>query len=135
MTIRGQRQYLCRAVDQDGDVIDILLQTRRDRHAAARFFRKLLKRSGRVPHCLGRAESLGADPIAPGRPVVARGRRRTWASQAVLHVLRSDYKLNQHAPPVGKIVVRINSHWVDAQRTVVQSAPVSKIGEVDRNFD
>ena len=52
VTIRGQRQYLWRAVDQDGDVIDILLQPRRDRHAAARFFRKLLKRSGRVPHRL-----------------------------------------------------------------------------------
>jgi transposase-like protein len=35
VTIRGQRQYLWRAVDQDGDVIDILLQPRRDRHAAA----------------------------------------------------------------------------------------------------
>ena len=52
VTIRGQRQYLWRAVDQDGEVIDILLQPRRDRHAAARFFRKLLKRSGRVPHRL-----------------------------------------------------------------------------------
>ena len=52
VTIRGQRQYLWRAVDQNGEVIDILFQPRRDRHAAARFFRKLLKRSGRVPHRL-----------------------------------------------------------------------------------
>jgi putative transposase len=52
VTIRGQRQYLWRAIDQDGDVIDILLQPRRDRHAAARFFRRLLKRSGRLPRCL-----------------------------------------------------------------------------------
>ena len=49
VTIRGRRQYLWRAVDQDGDVIDILVQSRRDRHAAARFFRKLLKRQGRGP--------------------------------------------------------------------------------------
>jgi putative transposase len=52
VTIRGQRQYVWRAVDQDGDVLDILLQPHRDSHAAARFFRKLLKGSGRVPHCL-----------------------------------------------------------------------------------
>src|SRR6476659_3657374 len=52
VTIRGQRQYLWRAVDQDGEVIDILLQPRRDRHAAARFLPKLLKRSGRGPHRL-----------------------------------------------------------------------------------
>ena len=49
VTLRGQRQYLWRAVDQDGDVIDILVQSRRDRHAAARFFRKLLKRQSRGP--------------------------------------------------------------------------------------
>ncbi len=52
VTIRGQRQYLWRAVDQDGDVIDILVRPRRDRHAAARFFRKLLKRQGRGPRRL-----------------------------------------------------------------------------------
>jgi putative transposase len=49
ITIRGQRYYLWRAVDQDGDVIDILVQRRRDRHAAKRFFRKLLKGQGAVP--------------------------------------------------------------------------------------
>ena len=43
VTIRGQRHYLWRAVDQDGDVIDILVQRRRNAHAAKRFFRKLLK--------------------------------------------------------------------------------------------
>ena len=50
--IQGRRQYLWRAVDQDGDVIDILVQSRRDRRAAARFFRKLLKAQGRVPQRL-----------------------------------------------------------------------------------
>ncbi len=49
VTIQGQRQYLWRAVDQDGDVIDILVQSRRDRRAAKRFFRKLLKGQGSVP--------------------------------------------------------------------------------------
>ena len=42
VTIRGRRQYLWRAVDQDGDVLDILVQPRRNRQAAARFFRRLL---------------------------------------------------------------------------------------------
>ncbi len=52
VTIQGQRQYLWRAVDQDGDVIDILVQSRRDRRAAKRFFRKLLKGQGNVPRRL-----------------------------------------------------------------------------------
>ncbi len=51
VNIQGRRQYLWRAVDQDGDVIDILVQSRRDRGAAARLFRKLLKTQGRVPLC------------------------------------------------------------------------------------
>ncbi len=48
--IQGQQQYLWRAVDQDGDVIEILVQSRRDGRAAKRFFRKLLrlKDKGRV---------------------------------------------------------------------------------------
>ncbi len=41
--IQGRQMYLWRAVDQDGDVLDILVQSRRDARAAKRFFRKLLK--------------------------------------------------------------------------------------------
>jgi putative transposase len=52
VTIRGRQEYLWRAVDEDGDVIDILVQSRRDRQAAARFFRKLLKGQGREPRRL-----------------------------------------------------------------------------------
>jgi len=52
--IRGRQQYLWRAVDEDGDVLDILVQSRRNRRAVKRFFRKLLKRQGcdcsYVPH-------------------------------------------------------------------------------------
>lgn len=43
VTIQGERQYLWRAVDQDGDMIDILVQRRRNKYAAVRFFRRLLK--------------------------------------------------------------------------------------------
>ena len=50
--IQGQQQYLWRAVDEDGDVIDILVQSRRNRRAAIRFFRKLLKGQGCVPRRL-----------------------------------------------------------------------------------
>jgi putative transposase len=49
VTIQGERQYLWRAVDQDGDAIDILVQRRRNQRAAERFFRHLLKSQGREP--------------------------------------------------------------------------------------
>ena len=47
--IDGQQQYLCRAVDQDGDVTDNLVQPRRDQCAAERFFRRLLRGQGKEP--------------------------------------------------------------------------------------
>jgi putative transposase len=41
-----------RAVDQDGFVLDVLVQSRRDKEAAKRLFRKLLKKQGRAPRVL-----------------------------------------------------------------------------------
>jgi putative transposase len=48
--INGRIHYLWRAVDQNGQVVDILVQTRRDRAAAERFFRHLIHRTHTVPH-------------------------------------------------------------------------------------
>ena len=50
--MQGRTQYLWRAVDEDGDVIDILVQPRRNRRAAIRFFHKLLNTQGALPRCL-----------------------------------------------------------------------------------
>ena len=52
MAINGRKQYLWRAVDQDGDLLNVLVQARRNRRAAVRFFRKILKNQGRLPHRL-----------------------------------------------------------------------------------
>ena len=46
VTVRGERRYLWRAVDQDGDVLGIQIQKRKDKKAAIRFFKKLMKRQG-----------------------------------------------------------------------------------------
>ncbi len=48
----GKRYYLWRAVDQDGETLDILVQTRPNTGAANRFFRKLLKGLRYVPNRL-----------------------------------------------------------------------------------
>ena len=47
--IQGVQHYLWRAVDQNGVVLDILVQARRDANAAKRFFRRLLKGLQYVP--------------------------------------------------------------------------------------
>src|SRR5215510_14428588 len=63
VTIRGKCHYLWRAVDQDGVVLDILVQKRRDQHAAKRFFRKLLKGLHYVPRLLV-TDQLGSYGVA-----------------------------------------------------------------------
>src|ERR687889_357132 len=52
LKINGVRHYLWRAVDQNGVVIDILVQAKRDRFAAIRFFRRLLRATGRKPRVI-----------------------------------------------------------------------------------
>ena len=49
--LQGLQQYLWRAVDEDGDV-DTLVQSRRNRRVATRFFRTLVKGQGREPRRL-----------------------------------------------------------------------------------
>ena len=60
--IRGKIQYLWRAVDQDGNVLDILVQSRRNAKAAKRFFPKLLKGLRYTPRVLvtDKLKSYGA---------------------------------------------------------------------------
>jgi putative transposase len=52
LTINGRVHYLWRAVDQDGDVLDILVQSQRDKGAAKKFFPRLLKGFRYVPHLI-----------------------------------------------------------------------------------
>src|ERR1700733_10390370 len=48
ISIAGKKQWLWRAVDQEGFVLDVLVQSRRDTKAAKRLFRMLLKNQGRA---------------------------------------------------------------------------------------
>jgi putative transposase len=52
LTMNGKQHYLWRAVDQNGHILDILVQSRRNRHAAKRFFRKLLNGLRYVPRVI-----------------------------------------------------------------------------------
>jgi len=52
LMIRGTKHWLWRAVDQDGVVLDVLVQKRRDKQAAKRPLRKLLKKQGRAPRVM-----------------------------------------------------------------------------------
>src|SRR5262245_34346364 len=70
LTIKGERHYLWRAVDQVGNVLDILVQRGRDKQAAKKFFRTLLKGLTYVPRVIvtDKLKSYGAAKreILPG---------------------------------------------------------------------
>src|ERR1700755_621501 len=50
--IAGKQMYLWRAVDHEGEVLDMLVQRRRDTRAALRLMRKLLRKQGFAPKLL-----------------------------------------------------------------------------------
>ena len=67
--INGRKHWLWRAVDAQGDVLDILVQSRRDKAAAKRFFRKLFRRWGELRVLITdklRSYAAAKSEIAPG---------------------------------------------------------------------
>ena len=52
VTIAGRQFWLWRAVDDEGEVLDLLVQRRRDKDAAVKLLRKLLKKQGFAPDVL-----------------------------------------------------------------------------------
>src|SRR6201994_1507666 len=63
--IAGVKHWLWRAVDQSGMVLDVLVQSRRDKQAAKRLLRKLLKRQCRAPRVMI-TDKLGSYSAAKG---------------------------------------------------------------------
>jgi putative transposase len=61
--INGTQHYLWRAVDQHGNVLDVLVQSRRNANAAKRFFRKMLKGLQCVPRVIV-TDKLGSYQVA-----------------------------------------------------------------------
>ncbi|WP_406409357.1 DDE-type integrase/transposase/recombinase [Streptomyces sp. NBC_01643] len=80
--VQARVEALWRAVDQDGNVLDILVQNRRDKAAARRFFRRLMKRACAVPRVIAtdklrsyralRRHALGGAPIPQGSQQLGR---------------------------------------------------------------
>jgi putative transposase len=62
VSINGKRLYLWRAVDSEGEVLDVLVQSRRNKRAALKLMRKLLKKQGFIPDAFvtGKLPSYGA---------------------------------------------------------------------------
>jgi putative transposase len=83
ITIAGEKHWLWRAVDQDGTVLDVLVQSRRDKRAAKRLLRELLKRQMRPPRVLI-TDKLASYPAAKQEliPGVEHRRRKGLNNRA-----------------------------------------------------
>jgi len=83
LTIKQERHYLWRAVDEDGAVLDILVQRHRDKKAAKKFFRKLLKGLTYVPRVI-LTDKLASDGAAKREilPSVAHRQHRYLNNRA-----------------------------------------------------
>src|SRR4051812_4922858 len=73
--IGGKKHWLWRAVDQDGIVLDVLVQSRRDKKAAKRLLRKLLKRQMRPPRVMV-TDKLASYSAAKGEVMLSVEHRR-----------------------------------------------------------
>ena len=116
VTINGKKHWLWRGVDQHGAVLDVLVQSRRNKHAAKRLMRKLLKKHGRAPRVLitdklksyaaetrilGSTSSIASTRVEqPGREL-APAHARTREGDAPLQVCATSAALRFDARPGG----------------------------------
>jgi transposase-like protein len=89
LKINGELRYLWRAIDQDGNVLDILVPNRRDQAPAGRFFRRLVKKTHAVPRVVvtDKLRSCGAThrEVMPSVPQALRDGAPVYGGARHLH--------------------------------------------------
>ena len=78
LKVDGRLVYLWRAVDAEGEVLDVLVQTRRNKRAALKLMRKLLKKYGFVPDKLVTVDLRSYAAAARDLGIAKRHERGRW---------------------------------------------------------
>ena len=103
VTINGKRMYLWRAVDCEGEVLDILVQSRRNKKAALRLMRKLLMKQGFVPDTIvtDKLPSYGAalKDLGLSRHHDFGGRKNNRAENSHLPVRQRERRMQRFKSP------------------------------------
>ncbi len=101
--INGKRMYLWRAVDSEGEVLDILVQGRRDKRAAQKLMRKLLKNQGFVPDAFvtDKLPSYGAalSDLGLSKRHDFGGRKNNRAENAHLPIRQRERRMQRFKSP------------------------------------
>jgi putative transposase len=103
VSIGGRRMYLWRAVDDEGEVLDVLVQAKRDKRAALKLMRKLLKKNGVAPQVwvTDRLPSYGAAlrPLGASRRHLTGGRLNNRAENSHLPVRQRERRMQRFKSP------------------------------------
>jgi transposase-like protein len=103
VSIGGKRMYLWRAVDDEGEVLDILVQARRDKRSALKLMRKLLKKHGAAPEhwITDKLPSYGAAlrQLGANRRHVTGGRLNNRAENSHLPVRQRERRMQRFKSP------------------------------------
>src|ERR1022692_1054071 len=83
LKIDGRMVYLWRAVDAEGEVLDVLVQSRRNKRAALKLMRKLLKKYGVVPEKLVTDDLRSYTAAASELGIARRHERARWRNNLV----------------------------------------------------
>ena len=83
VSIGGKRMYLWRAIDQNGEILDMLVQPKRDKRAALRLMRKLLKKCGRAPYVLVTDKLRSYAAAFRDLGLVARHHQAKWKNNRI----------------------------------------------------
>jgi transposase-like protein len=103
VSINGKRAYLWRAVDNEGEVLEVLVQSRRNKASALKLMRKLLKKQGFLPSTIvtDKLPSYGAALRDLGLSKLHDfgGRKNNRAENSHLPIRRRERKMQKFKSP------------------------------------
>jgi len=103
VSINGKRSYLWRAVDNEDEVLEILVQSHRNKRAALKIMRKLLKKQGFIPNAIvtDKLPSYGAAlrKLNLSKCHVFGGRKNNRAENSHLPIRRRERRMQRFKSP------------------------------------